>query len=241
LDPLILHYSIVIPFHNEGGNLPELHRRLKNFLTERKENVEVIFIDDLSDDGGAEILQEHISDDNRFSLYALKARGGQTGAFKLGFAKAIGTKIIRMDADLQDHPEDLVHFFDKLEAGYDVVLGYRINRGHNVVLRLLTILYDSITTIIFETGLKSNSASFVGFSSHLVKDIPFKNNDHRYLPLICLQRGAKEFCGINVNHSIRNKGNSKYSNINKCLFGFIEFLFFYLRYRQGYYKYGSGD
>ena len=25
-------------------------------------------------------------------------------------------------ADLQDHPEDLVHFFDKLEAGYDVVL-----------------------------------------------------------------------------------------------------------------------
>ena len=67
-----------------------------------------------------------------------------------------------MDADLQDHPEDLA-FFDKLEAGYDVVLGYRINRSHNVVLRLLTILYDSITTIIFETGLKSNSASFVGF------------------------------------------------------------------------------
>ena len=90
-----MHYSIVIPFHNEGGNLPELHRRLKNFLAERKENVEVIFIDDLSDDGGAEILQEHISDDNRFSLYALKARGGQTGAFELGFAKAIGTKIIR--------------------------------------------------------------------------------------------------------------------------------------------------
>ena len=236
-----MHYSIVIPFHNEGGNLPELHSRLTNFLNKRKENVEVLFIDDMSDDGGSKILQEHISNDNRFSLYSLEARGGQTGAFKLGFAKATGTKIIRMDADLQDHPEDLVHFFDKLEEGYDVVLGYRVSRGHNFVLRLLTLFYDTITTIIFETGLKSNSASFVGFSSHLVKNISFKNNDHRYLPLICLQRGAKKFCGIDVKHSTRKKGKSKYNNINKCLFGFIEFVFFYLRYRQGYYKNGNGE
>ena len=236
-----MHYSIVIPFHNEGGNLPELHSRLTNFLNKRKENVEVLFIDDMSDDGGSKILQENISNDYRFSLYSLEARGGQTGAFKLGFAKATGTKIIRMDADLQDHPEDLVHFFDKLEEGYDVVLGYRVSRGHNFVLRLLTLFYDTITTIIFETGLKSNSASFVGFSSHLVKNISFKNNDHRYLPLICLQRGATKFCGIDVKHSTRKKGKSKYNNINKCLFGFIEFVFFYLRYRQGYYKYGNGE
>jgi len=231
-----LHFSIVIPFHNESANLPELHRRLKNFIDERNEEIEVLFINDASEDDSVKILQQCISNKKTFKLFSLQVRGGQTGAFKLGFAEALGANIIRMDADLQDHPEDLAFFFEKLEAGYDVVLGYRVSRSHNIFLKLLTTIYDSITTIIFDTGLKSNSGSFVGFSSHLVKNIPFHNNDHRYLPLICLQRGAKTFCGIAVNHSARNHGRSKYSNINKCLFGFIEFVMFYLRFKRGYYR-----
>ena len=234
-----MQFSIVIPFRNESANLPELYNRLKTFIDERNEEIEVLFINDASEDDGLEILQNCISKNETFKLFTLKKRGGQTGAFKLGFAKAIGDKIIRMDADLQDHPEDLPIFFEKLNAGCDVVLGYRISRNHNIILKLLTAIYDSITTIIFNTGLKSNSGSFVGFSSHLLKDIPFHNNDHRYLPLICLQRGAKTFCGIAVQHSARSHGRSKYSNINKCLFGLIEFVRFYLRFKRGYYGFVS--
>ena len=232
-----MKYSIVIPFRNEAENLPELFKRLKAFLDKREESAEVLFINDLSEDNGEFVLGKYILDDHRFKIYSLKVRGGQTGAFTLGFSKAIGSKIIRMDADLQDHPEDLALFFEKLDAGNEVVLGYRKNRSHNFLLRLLTSIYDAVTTVIFDTGLDSNSASFVGFSSELVKDIPFKKNDHRYLPLICLQRGAKKFCGVAVRHSPRGHGKSKYSNLSKCLFGFLEFSMFYLRFKRGYYKF----
>jgi len=69
----------------------------------------------------------------------------------------------------------------------------------------------------------------------VVKGIKFKKNDHRYLPLIAMRRGATKISEVIVVNRERKFGKSKYKNIKKVFFGIQEVLRFSLRIKLGYY------
>ena len=60
-------------------------------------------------------------------------------------------------------------------------------------------------------------------------------NDHRYLPLIAMKRGARKMKSISVTHRARQFGKSNYSIVRKVLLGILEVLLFFSRYSRGYY------
>ena len=68
-----------------------------------------------------------------------------------------------------------------------------------------------------------------------IYNIPWKKNDHRYLPLIAYRRGAKKIGEIIVRHNNRIYGKSKYSPFKKLIFGFPEVFFFLVRLYYGHY------
>src|SRR5690606_38003599 len=116
--------SIVIPFHNERGNLELLLPRLITVLNQVDDRpAEVLLVDDASTDGSAQVAEALVAGDSRFRVIRLEQRGGQTGAFKRAFAEARHDYIVRMDADLQDQPEDLPLFFAKIDGGADLIMG----------------------------------------------------------------------------------------------------------------------
>ena len=69
-----------------------------------------------------------------------------------------------------------------------------------------------------------------------VKNLPWYKNDHRYLPLIVIYRGASKISEVFVRHRERIFGQTNYPKIRKIIFGFFEVLFFILRLRIGVYK-----
>jgi len=227
--------SLVLPFHNEERSLPIFIEKLHKTLDSLPEKFEVIFVDDFSSDNSMDIVVSLKSKFSDVKLIQLLERGGQTGAFQAAFKAAKGEFIIRMDTDLQDTPEDLHLFMDKLKEGNELVLGYRKNRKHNFYLKLLTNVFDLIVRYLFQTNLKSNSGSFIAFSAPFIKDIPLHSNDHRYLPLIALRRGVTRFCQIDVSHNDRTFGLSKYSTSKKIFLGIFELGYFYFRYKRGVY------
>lgn len=227
--------SLVLPFHNEEESLVVFIEKLHITLNSLPEKFEVIFVDDCSFDKSMDIVVASRSKFSNIKLVQLLERGGQAGAFQAAFKVAEGEFIIRMDTDLQDAPEDLPLFIDKIKEGNELVLGYRKNRKHNFWLRLLTNVFDLIVRRLFKTHLKSNSGSFVAFSTPFLKNIPFHSNDHRYLPLISLRRGVNTFCQIDVSHNDRAFGHSKYSTSKKIFLGIFELVYFYLRYKRGVY------
>ena len=227
--------SVVIPFHNEEESLRELLPRLRESIDQLARPFEVILIDDASTDGSTQVAQWTLAEDSRFRLIRLARRGGQTGAFQAAFAEARGEYIIRMDADLQDDPRQLGLFTEKIDEGMEMVLGYRVNRQHWPLLTLITYIYDFATSLLFRTKLRSNSGSFIAFRAEYLKDIPFRKNDHRYLPLIVMRRGARRICHVVVRHNKRKYGKSKYNLITKIIFGVPEVLRFYRRYVRGIY------
>ena len=90
--------------------------------------------------------------------------------------------------------------------------------------------------LLFNSPLRSSSGSFVCFKKEFVENLPWYKNDHRYLPLITINRGAHKIIEVIITHRERSFGNSKYSAFNKLFFGIFEVLIFSLRMKLGFYK-----
>ncbi len=231
--------TIILPFYNEQKNLPILLEELKLALFNLpiSISVEVIFVNDASTDDGELYIAEEIKNLQKFSLINLKKRSGQTGAFNATFDNCNTDYIIRMDSDLQDSPNDLNLFFTKiLNEEPDLIMGIRVNRQHSKILTFAGTIYDLIIKYLFNSPLYTNSASFVAFKTPYVKNIPWKKNDHRYLPLIVIKRGAKNVTHVMVHHRKREHGKTKYPTISKVLLGPYEAMKFVMRLQRGEYN-----
>jgi glycosyltransferase involved in cell wall biosynthesis len=229
--------SIVIPVHNEQESLPILMQELMQVLGAVAHSFEVIFTNDCSTDGSAETLDRMAINFPFVRVMHLTQRGGQTGCYQVAFAEARGEYIIRMDSDLQDDPQDLRQFFACLDEGRDLVIGLRTIRKHRRLLRACSIFYDFLMVLLFDSPLYTNTSSFVAFRSRFVKGIAFKKNDHRYLPIIAMHRGAENLKEVIIASRERKFGESKYKNFRKVIRGLPEVIGFVVRMKTGYYDY----
>jgi dolichol-phosphate mannosyltransferase len=227
--------SIVLPIHNEQESLPVLIPKLISSTNDLPFESEIICVDDSSTDNSYSILKEFHPESKKIQIIKLRKRGGQTGCYKVAFNKAKGKYIIRMDSDGQDDPDDLKRFVEFIQKGADIIIGLRGCRKHNRMLRFATYIYDIIILLIFNSPLHSNSGSFIAFKSCYVKDIRFRNNDHRYLPIIAIRRGARDIREVIVSHNERLGGKSKYKTLSKLFLGIFEIFLLLIRIKSGYY------
>jgi len=228
--------SIVIPVHNEKDSLPILMSELARVVETIPYPLEVLFVDDVSNDGSSGVLDYFQSEYVFVRALHLDKRGGQTGCYQRAFQQARGKYIVRIDSDLQDDPRDLAQFLPYFEQDYDLVMGLRELRKHRKLLRACSLLYDSLVVFLFDSPLHTNTSSFVAFKAEHVRGIRFKKNDHRYLPLISLHRGAKKVKEVVVVNRERQFGSSKYRALQKVILGVPEVIYFFLRMSLGYYS-----
>ena len=120
--------------------------------------------------------------------------------------------------------------------GQELVMGLRGLRRHHRFMRMVSILYDALMVLFFDTPLHTNTSSFIAFKAEIIKGIMFKKNDHRYLPLIAINKGALKIREIVVSHRERKYGTTKYKNSHKIFFGMIETISFLIRLKSGYYN-----
>ena len=236
---MTINISIAIPFFNEEKNLEILIPKLiKNLKKIKKKKFEIILIDDCSTDQSLIVAKSKIRN-SRFIIFKiihLKNRSGQTGAFKSAFKIAKGKYIIRMDSDLQDNPKDIIKFVDKINLGYDLVIGKRHNRTHPLILIFYSNVYSFILRLFLNSNIRNYSSSFVAFKIRYLKNLQWNKNDHRYLPIITIMRGAKKITEIKVSHNKRKFGVSRYNLLKKVFLGIPEFILFLFRLYFGYYS-----
>lgn len=227
--------TIVIPFHNEEESLKVLLPLLVEEIKKTQKVFEVILVNDVSRDNSVDIVKKITNEHKYIKLIELDQRGGQTGCYKAAFNQAKGDYILRMDADLQDSPNDLPLFIFKMDEGAELIMGLREARKHSRIIRIASAIYDLIILALFNSPLHSNSGSFVAFKSKYMKGLPWYHNDHRYLPLIAMHRGANNVSEVFVEHHNREFGQSKYKPFKKIFLGFPEVLCFLFRLKIGKY------
>lgn len=117
--------SVVIPCHNEEGNIQQLYTELKAVLSETGP-YELLFVDDGSEDGTVNQILEIRKQDINVKLIELSRNFGHQAALKAGLDNTIGKCVISMDADLQHPPALIPQLIEKWKQGYEVVYTQRL-------------------------------------------------------------------------------------------------------------------
>src|SRR5690349_7393987 len=150
-NPETPYLSIVIPVFDEQENLRLLHQSLTQVLQSMGKPAEVIYVDDGSADDSLAVLRELQKSDPRVTVVEFSRNFGQHAAIFAGFDQARGQIIVTLDADMQNPPEAIPSLVHTIEAGYDVVGGWRENRHDPLFRRLASRIVNRLVS--WSTGV----------------------------------------------------------------------------------------
>lgn len=202
--------SIIVPFYNEEENVAPLHAAIATTLDELHLPFELVFVDDGSEDRTLAIATDIARKDARVRVIALRRNYGQTAAMAAGIQHARGQILITMDGDLQSDPADIGMMLEEIEAGHDIVIGWRHDRkdpflSRKIPSRLGNWLIGKVTGI----PIRDNGSPIKAYRASLIKEIPLYAEMHRFIPAMASIAGAR-ISEIKVRHHPRRFGRSKY-------------------------------
>lgn len=128
--------SIVIPIFNEEENIKRLHSRISPILNSSKEEWELIFVNDGSNDNSTKILKDLARNEKNTKGIIFSRNFGQYAAVSAGIRNAKGDAIIVMDADLQEPPELIPTLLEKWKLGYKAVYTSALSRKDSFFRRI---------------------------------------------------------------------------------------------------------
>lgn len=124
--------SVVIPAHDEEGCIEDTILGLVRLFEKESINLEILVINDHSNDSTEEILQDVSKRYSEVRFINNSYPNGFGFAVRTGLEKFIGDDVVIVMADSSDDPEDVLKFYRKLEEGYDCVFGSRFIKGGSV-------------------------------------------------------------------------------------------------------------
>jgi len=223
--------SIVVPFHNEEGNVVELYGRLQATMEALGCEYQFVFVDDGSTDLTSKLLKEVALIDPRVTVVRLRRNFGQTGALAAGFAHSTGEYVIAMDGDLQHDPAEIPRFLEKIAEGYDIVSGWRSHRIDNFLLRKIpSRCANWLMAKLSGVAIHDFGTTFKAYRGDLLRELPLYGEMHRFIPALASFYGAS-ICEIPIQNKQRTHGESHY-NISRTFRVFFDLMTirFLLRY-----------
>jgi glycosyltransferase involved in cell wall biosynthesis len=205
-----LDVSVVVPVYNEVESIPHLLEAIASTMKASGLTYDIICVDDGSKDGSADFLKQQATERTDLKAVLLRRNYGQTAAMAAGFKYATGKAIVTLDADLQNDPADIPALLAKLDAGYDLVSGWRKQRQDAALTRLLPSKIAN-KLIGMTTGVKLHDygCSLKAYRSELVADMNLYGELHRFLPALAFIEWAR-IGEMPVRHHARRFGRSKY-------------------------------
>jgi glycosyltransferase involved in cell wall biosynthesis len=132
-------FSIVVPVHNEAGNITPLLERAVTVLTPLGGGHEIVLVDDGSTDGTGEEITAAIARWPQCRAIRHPSNLGQNVALLAGLQAATGQIILTMDGDGQDDPWDYPTLIAPVAAGtLDLACGWRIDRHDSWLRRTMS-------------------------------------------------------------------------------------------------------
>jgi glycosyltransferase involved in cell wall biosynthesis len=220
-----IELSIVIPLLNEEENVKPLYAQLKEALGALEQSYEIIIVDDGSTDRSFELLKGLQAQDRRLKVIRFRRNFGQTAAFAAGFEHARGRVVVTMDADLQNDPADIPRLLEKLEEGYDVVSGWRVERWKSAWLtrRLPSVVANRLISETTGVRLHDYGCSLKAYRSEVVKNINLYGELHRFIPAMASWMGVS-VAEMPVHYRSRQFGYSKYGSLRRTIKVILDLL-----------------
>ncbi|MDJ0757866.1 MAG: glycosyltransferase family 2 protein [Woeseiaceae bacterium] len=211
--------TIVVPLYNEEESVALLYEAIRDALEGLELESEFIFVNDGSSDRTFEVAAELAARDSRLRIVDFRRNYGQTPAMAAGIDLAVGSVIVTMDGDLQNDPRDIPFFLEKMEEGYDIVVGWRHRRQDKFLTRKVpSVIANWLIGKVTGVPIRDNGCSLKAYKRDVIKSVPLYSEMHRFIPAMASLSGAT-VAEIKVRHHARRFGESKYglSRIYKVL------------------------
>ena len=203
--------SVVIPVYNEEPGLLELFARLYPALDKLGISYEIVFVNDGSVDRSAALLRAQFQarpDVTRVVLFS--GNFGQHMAIMAGFEKCRGERIVTLDADLQNPPEEIGSLMVAMDQGFDYIGTIRKSRQdswwRHTASRAMNGLRERITNI----KMTDQGCMLRAYSRDIISAINLTRDTSTYIPALAYSF-AQRPTEIEVAHEERFAGESKYS------------------------------
>lgn len=215
--------SIVVPAKNEEESLPLLVARIVQVCAASGLALrDIVLVDDGSTDNTWAVMSQLAADNATVQAIRLRRNFGKATALMVGIGACAGDVVITMDADLQDDPDEIPRFLEMLDAGHDLVSGWKKERLDPLSKTLPSRLFNRVTARISGVRLHDFNCGFKAYRREIFDSVDLYGELHRYVPVLAHALGYR-IGELPVRHHARRFGKSKYG-VARYLRGFLDLL-----------------
>lgn len=220
-----MQLSVVIPLHNEAGNVEALTGEIAQVLDGRYD-FEIICVDDGSSDNTLARLTELKRRLPRLRVMRHHHRCGQSTALFTGIKNARAPVIATMDGDLQNDPADIPKLVEALLGSNDpkrlgMVAGFRKHRQDTLWRRISSTIANTVRARILKDETPDTGCGLKVFYRDIFLGLPYFENMHRFLPAL-VKRSGSSVVSVAVKHRARVHGRSHYGTIGRLMAGIVD-------------------
>ena len=201
--------SVVIPVFDEVDSLEELYQGVTASCTQLGRGHEIVFINDGSRDGSDTKLEELAARDSCVRVIHFRRNFGKSPALAAAFERVRGDIVLTLDADLQDDPGMIPDFVERIDAGADLVSGWKKRRHDPFGKTFPSKVFNWMVRQLSGIPLRDFNCGFKAYRIECIRELSVYGGFHRFLPVLA---GAKGFRieQLVVNHRARKHGVSKF-------------------------------
>lgn len=197
--------SIIVPVYNNAATLDELLDRIVAVMERLGLSFEVVLVDDGSRDDSLALLQGRAARDPRIRPFALVRNFGGQAAACAALDQVRGRRVLSMDADLENCPEDIPAFLAELDAGHDMVCGYRPFRSAPwLTRRLPSLLMNAYVRRQTGAYIRDLGCGMRAFEGWVVRDLESEGEARRLLTPLLLRR-ARHITEVGLTQGAKHK------------------------------------
>lgn len=205
-----MRISIIVPVYNEVENLPMLVQEVTKVMDQLSGSSELILVNDGSQDGSTELLDELAATDERLVIVHFRKNYGQTAAMQAGLEAARGEYLVTLDGDMQNDPNDIPTMLEKLDAGFDLVHGWRKDRQDTLVTRKIpSRIANWLISRVTRFPIHDLGCTLKAMRREIAEELELYGEMHRFIPILAHWRGAR-CCEMVTTHHPRRFGKTKY-------------------------------
>lgn len=221
-----MEVSLVIPVHNEAGNIVPLIEEIIAALKKAKA-YEIIVVDDGSTDDTNTFLNQLLKKFKHLRVIQHEQSCGQSTAIHTGVSAAKYPVVTTLDGDGQNDPADIPRLYDlfisqrKNNANLWMVVGWR-NKRHDSAWKLFSSKFaNTVRAALLGDNTPDTGCGLKVFLRDKFLELPYFDHMHRFLPALVIRAGG-QVVSEPVNHRARAQGVSNYGTLDRLWAGIVD-------------------